>query len=80
MTRQQLKAVRGLKDDVHFRKAYLLPALEAGLIEMTIPRSHHCPYNPTSSSNNHRQAPKGGQAGRRQAIPVLRPHQEWDLC
>jgi hypothetical protein len=26
-----------LKDDEHLRKAYLLPAIEAGLIEMTIP-------------------------------------------
>jgi hypothetical protein len=34
MTRQQLKEALGLKDDEHFRKAYLLPALEAGLIEM----------------------------------------------
>jgi Fic family protein len=37
MTRQQLKEALGLKDDEHFREAYLLPALEAGLIEMTIP-------------------------------------------
>ncbi|MCO6435261.1 Fic family protein [Nitrosomonas nitrosa] len=37
MTRQQLKEALGLKDDEHFRKAYLLPALDAGLIEMTIP-------------------------------------------
>ena len=27
----------GLKDDEHFRKTYLLPALETGLIEMTVP-------------------------------------------
>lgn len=37
MTRQQLKEALGLKDDEHFRKAYLLPALEAGFVEMTIP-------------------------------------------
>ena len=37
MTRQQLQQAIGLKDDEHFRKAYLLPAIEAGLIEMTIP-------------------------------------------
>lgn len=37
MARQQLKTTLGLKDDEHFRKAYLLPALKAGLIEMTIP-------------------------------------------
>lgn len=37
MTRQQLKQALGLKDDEYFRKAYLLPALEAELVEMTIP-------------------------------------------
>jgi hypothetical protein len=36
MTRQQLKAALGLKDDEHFRKAHLPPVLKAGLIEMTI--------------------------------------------
>ena len=37
MTRQQLKVALGLKDDERFRKAYLLPALEAGVVAMTIP-------------------------------------------
>ena len=37
MTRQQLQQALGLKDDDHFRKAYLQPALDAGLIEMTVP-------------------------------------------
>ena len=37
MTRRGLRAALGLKNDEHFRKAYLLPALHAGLIEMTIP-------------------------------------------
>jgi len=37
MTRQQLQQALGLKNDEHFRKAYLLPALAAGLIEMTVP-------------------------------------------
>jgi hypothetical protein len=37
MTRQQLQRALGLKDDEHFRRAYLQPALEQGLIEMTIP-------------------------------------------
>ncbi len=37
MTRQALQAGLSLKDSEYFRKAYLLPALEAGLIEMTIP-------------------------------------------
>ncbi|CAN5273358.1 hypothetical protein BH09GEM1_BH09GEM1_32940 [soil metagenome] len=37
-SRQALQDALGLRDDEHFRKAYLLPALENGLIEMTIPR------------------------------------------
>ena len=37
MTRQGLQNALGLKNDEYFRKAYLLPALQAGLIEMTIP-------------------------------------------
>jgi len=37
MTRQQLQVALKLKNDEHFRKTYLLPALKAGLIEMTIP-------------------------------------------
>jgi len=35
ISRQRLQAMLGLKDDEHFRKKYLLPALEAGFIEMT---------------------------------------------
>lgn len=37
LTRQAMQAALGLKNDEHFRKMYLLPALEHGLIEMTIP-------------------------------------------
>ena len=37
MTRQQLQQALGLKDDDHFRTAYLQPALDAGLVEMTVP-------------------------------------------
>ena len=55
MTRQQLKEALGLKDDEHFRKAYLLPALEAGLIEMTIPDK------PRSSKQKYRLTDKGHQ-------------------
>jgi hypothetical protein len=55
MTRQQLKKALGLKDDEHFRKAYLLPALDAGLIEMTIPDK------PRSSKQKYRLADKGRQ-------------------
>ena len=53
MTRQQLQAAIRLKDDEHFRKAYLLPALEAGLIEMTIPDK------PRSSRQKYRLTEKG---------------------
>jgi hypothetical protein len=55
MTRQQLKEALGLKDDEHFRKAYLLPALEAGLVEMTIPDK------PRSSKQKYRLTEKGRQ-------------------
>ncbi len=54
-TRQQLKEALGLKDDEHFRKAYLLPALEAGLVEMTIPDK------PRSSKQKYRLTDKGRQ-------------------
>ena len=37
LTRSEIQAVLGLKDEKHFRDAYLKPALEAGVIEMTIP-------------------------------------------
>lgn len=37
LSRRALQAALGLRDDEHFRKAYLLPALEAGWVEMTIP-------------------------------------------
>ena len=55
MARQQLKEKLGLKDDEHFRKAYLLPALEAGLIEMTMPDK------PRSSKQKYRLTDKGRQ-------------------
>ncbi len=53
MTRGQLKNALGLKDDEHFRKAYLRPALEAGRIEMT------APDKPTSSRQKYRLTAKG---------------------
>ena len=37
MTRQCLQEALGLKHEDHFRKAYLIPTLRSGLIEMTIP-------------------------------------------
>ena len=52
MTRQDLRNALGLKNDEHFRKAYLLPVLQAGLIEMTVPdkpRSRNQRYRLTSA-------------------------------
>jgi ATP-dependent DNA helicase RecG len=37
MTRQELMGAVSLKDRKHFAEAYLQPALDAGLLEMTIP-------------------------------------------
>lgn len=37
LTRREIQSSLGLKDEKHFRDAYLRPALESGLIEMTIP-------------------------------------------
>jgi hypothetical protein len=37
LTRSELQRHLGLRDDEHFRKAYLLPALAAGFIERTVP-------------------------------------------
>jgi REP element-mobilizing transposase RayT len=53
MTRQSLQTALGLKDDEHFRKTYLLPALQAGHIEMTIPDK------PRSSKQRYRLTDKG---------------------
>jgi predicted HTH transcriptional regulator len=53
MTRRQLQQALELKNDEHFRKAYLQPALEQGLIEMTIPDK------PRSKSQKYRLTAKG---------------------
>ena len=37
MKRAEIQQALGLKDEKHFRTAYLLPALQARLIEMTVP-------------------------------------------
>ncbi len=60
MTRQQLREALGLKDDEHFRKAYLLPALEAGWVERTIPDK------PRSGKQKYRLTDKGRQVMARQ--------------
>ncbi len=53
MSRQDLQDTLGLKDKEHFRKAYLLPALQENLIEMTLPDK------PQSSKQKYRLTAKG---------------------
>ena len=55
MTRQRLQEALGLKHEDHFRKAYLIPALRAGLSEMTIPDK------PRSSKQSCRLTAAGSQ-------------------
>ncbi len=55
MKGQQIKEALGLRDDEHFRKAYLLPALAAGWIEMTHPDK------PRSSKQRYRLTQEGLQ-------------------
>ena len=54
-TRLQLQQALGLKDSEHFRKTYLLPAIEAALIEMTLPDK------PSSSKQRYRLTAEGLQ-------------------
>ncbi|MGA3171361.1 MAG: Fic family protein [Chthoniobacteraceae bacterium] len=37
MKRTELQKALGLKHEDHFREAYLIPAIQSGLVEMTIP-------------------------------------------
>lgn len=53
MSRQEIQQALGLKDVQHFRKTYLQPALEQGLIEMTRPNS------PTSRLQKYHLTEKG---------------------
>jgi hypothetical protein len=53
MKRQEIQAALGLKHEDHFRGAYLVPAIKAGLIEMTIPDK------PRSSKQRYRLTDKG---------------------
>ena len=55
MSRQGIQEALGLKHRAYFRKAYLLPALRAGLIEMTIPDK------PRSSKQRYRLTPAGSE-------------------
>ncbi len=56
MGRRALQRTLGLKSDSHFRKAYLLPALLEGLIEMTIPE------RPQSRNQRYRLTAAGREA------------------
>lgn len=56
MSRKEIQDSLNLKDKEHFRKAYLLPALEAELIEMTISDK------PRSSKQRYRLTEKGRAA------------------
>ena len=37
MSRRQIQEALALKHEDHFRDAYLKPAIEAGMVEMTLP-------------------------------------------
>lgn len=52
-SRRYLQQALNLKDSEHLRKAYLLPALTAGMIEMTVPDK------PTSSKQRYRLRSQG---------------------
>ncbi len=53
MSRRELQAELDLKDDDHVREAYILPALAAGFVEMTVPDK------PNSRSQRYRLTPAG---------------------
>ena len=62
MNRRQIQEALGLKHEDHFRKTYLLPALQAGLIEMTIPdkpRSSKQRYRLTTAGREYLHKSKG---------------------
>lgn len=53
MSRRALRDALGLRNDEHFRKAYLWPALEAGLVETIRPD------RPTSRAQKHHPTENG---------------------
>jgi hypothetical protein len=53
LDRRALQAALSLKDEEHFRKAHILPALQAGLMERTLPDM------PRSSKQRYRITPRG---------------------
>ena len=58
MSRQAMQEALGLSDREHFRKAYLLPALELGMVEMTRPDK------PQSRNQRYRLTEQGRLTGR----------------
>ena len=54
-TRERLMVQLGLRDREHFRAGYLVPAVEAGLVEMTLPDK------PRSRLQQYRLTPVGTQ-------------------
>ena len=66
MSRQQIQSELGLKGEAHFRTAYLKPALEMGMIEMTLPdkpRSSKQRYRLTQLGQRWLDAQSVGGAG-----------------
>jgi ATP-dependent DNA helicase RecG len=53
MERRQIQEILGLKDRHYFRDTYLVPAIDAGAIEMTIPNK------PRSRNQKYRLTPIG---------------------
>jgi ATP-dependent DNA helicase RecG len=58
MPRPALQAAMGLRNAEHFRKAYLVPAMAAGYLEMTLPDT------PRSTRQRYRLTPLGLQRQR----------------
>ena len=66
MNRRHIQEALGLKNTKHVRKTYLLPALQAGLIEVTIPdkpRSKKQRYRLTTAEREYLHKSKGQDNG-----------------
>jgi predicted transcriptional regulator len=59
MKRQEIQTALGLKHEDHFRETYIVPALKAGVVEMTIPEK------PRSSKRRYRITSKGKEIQRK---------------
>ncbi len=57
MSRQEIMQRLNLKDEEHFRRVYLVPALEAGLVERTIPDK------PRGSKQRYQLTQRGRKSG-----------------